>query len=400
MKTIVRTLLLLLAGWFACHDTAAQRIETGADQLNTLLPLVEGKRLSLVVNPTSLCGHTHLLDTLVYNKVKIDQVFVPEHGFRGNAEAGETVKDGKDTRTGVPIVSLYGKSKKPTARQLETTDIVIFDIQDVGARFYTYISTLYYVMQSCAENGKKLIVLDRPNPCDHVDGPLRQPKYKSFVGLLPIPLLHGCTVGELAQMINGEGWLGKGVQCRLQVIPVKGWKHGQPYSLPVKPSPNLPNDRAIAFYPSLCPFEGTSVSVGRGTLYPFQLLGSPLLAPSAPDDGTPSSDAFSFRFQPQPLKGYDSAPLHAGQYCYGLDLRKAAAPAGFSLQYVIYFYNAYKEAGMADQFFSRASWFDLLMGTNQVRIDILGGKTEEEIRSRWEKDLEAFRKMREKYLIY
>ncbi len=393
----MKRLVLFLTCWLFFLYMAAQSLRTGAEQLETLLPLIENKRVALVVNPTSLCRSTHLLDTLLHHKANIVQVFAPEHGFRGTAEAGEMVKDGKDSRTGIPITSLYGKNRKPTVRQLEQTDILIFDIQDVGARFYTYISTLYYVMQSCAEQGKKLIVLDRPNPCDYVDGPLRQAKYKSFVSLLPIPVLHGCTMGELAQMINGEGWLGKGIQCRLQVIPVKGWKHGQPYSLPVRPSPNLPNDHAIAFYPSLCPFEGTSVSVGRGTLYPFQLLGSPLLAPS---DSTALSGVSAFRFQPQPLKGYDSAPLHSGQYCYGLDLRKTPAPAGFSLQYVIYFYNAYKEAGMADKFFSRASWFDLLMGTNQVRLDILGGKTEEDIRSRWEKDLEAYRNMREKYLIY
>lgn len=396
----MKRLALFLTCWLLFLYTTAQSLRTGADQLETLLPLIKDKRVALVVNPTSLCRSTHLLDTLLHHQVNVVQVFAPEHGFRGTAEAGETVKDGKDTRTGIPIASLYGKNKKPTARQLEQTDVLIFDIQDTGARFYTYISTLYYVMQSCAEQRKKLIVLDRPNPCDYVDGPLRQAKYKSFVSLLPIPLLHGCTVGELAQMINGEGWLGKGVECRLQVIPVKGWKHGQPYSLPVRPSPNLPNDHAIAFYPSLCPFEGTSVSVGRGTLYPFQLLGSPLLAPSAPDDGTSSSGTFSFRFQPQPLKGYDSAPLHAGQYCYGLDLRKTPAPAGFSLEYILYFYKAYQSAGIADKFFSRASWFDLLMGTNQVRLDILGGKTEEEIRSRWTKELEAYRQMRKKYLIY
>ncbi|MDD6891159.1 MAG: DUF1343 domain-containing protein [Bacteroidales bacterium] len=399
MKTLLHTVPLLLAVALSLFTASAQRPLTGADQLKTLLPLIDGKHVSLVVNSTSLCGSTHLLDTLLYNKVLIEQVFAPEHGFRGDAAAGETVKDGKDARTGIPLTSLYGKNKKPTARQLERTEVVIFDIQDVGARFYTYISTLYYVMQSCAENGKKLIVLDRPNPCDYVDGPVRQPKYKSFVGMLPIPVLHGCTVGELAQMINGEGWLGKGVQCRLQVIPVKGWKHGQPYSLPVKPSPNLPNDQSVALYASLCPFEGTSVSVGRGTLYPFQLAGSPLLAPSGPD-GTPSSDAVSFRFQPQPLKGYDNAPLHAGEYCYGLDLRKAVAPKGFSLQYVIYLYNAYKHAGVADKFFSRASWFDLLMGTNQVRLDLLAGKTEEEIRAKWAQELEAYRLMRKKYLIY
>ena len=284
-------------------------VRNGADQLEKLLPLLEGKRVSLVVNHTSLCGKTHLLDTLV-SLVKIVRVFAPEHGFRGDADAGEYIQNGKDTRTGVPILSLYGKNKKPLPSQLTGTDVVVFDIQDVGARFYTYISTLYYVMQACAENQKELIVLDRPNPCDYVDGQVREKADKSFVGMLPIPLLHGCTLGEMAGMINGEGWLGKGLQCRLQVIRVEGWKHGQPYSLPVKPSPNLPNNLSIALYPSLCPFEGTSVSIGRGTTYPFQVIGSPAL-----------KDFFQFQFTPRSLKGFDKHPLHQNQACFGLDLR-------------------------------------------------------------------------------
>jgi uncharacterized protein YbbC (DUF1343 family) len=292
----------------------------------------------------------------------------------------------------VPILSLYGKNKKPLASQLTGTDVVVFDIQDVGARFYTYISTLYYVMQACAENQKELIVLDRPNPCDYVDGPIREKAYKSFVSMLPIPLLHGCTLGEMAGMINGEGWLGKGLQCRLQVIRMEGWKHGQPYSLPVKPSPNLPNDLAIALYPSLCPFEGTSVSVGRGTTYPFQVIGSPAL-----------KDLFWFQFIPLSLKGFDKHPLHQNQTCFGLDLRtEKELPQGFSLKYLLQFYRLYQKLypDAEKRFFSRPQWFDLLMGTSQVRKDILQGKTESEIRQAWEPSLQAYRALRKKYLLY
>lgn len=362
------------------------QIRTGAEQTERYFPLIEGKRVALTVNQTSLIGKIHLLD-LLYNKgIDITRVFAPEHGFRGEADAGATIKNGKDTRTGIQITSLYGKNKKPTARQLEDTDIVLFDIQDVGARFYTYISTLYYIMQACAENGKELIVLDRPNPCDYVDGPVLEPEYKSFVGILPIPVLHGCTVGEIARMINGEGWLGNGLRCRLEVIPVWGWKHGQPYSPPVKPSPNLPNAQAIALYASLCPFEGTSVSVGRGTPFPFQVIGSPY------------TGIFSFRFMPRPLKGSDMNPLHKNTYCYGLNLRQAEAPQGFSLAYLLQFYRLYQAC--SKEFFTRPHWFDLLMGTDKVRLAIRQGKTENEIRSAWQPALQAYKAIREKYLLY
>ena len=342
--------------------------------------------MALTVNQTSLIGEKHLLDSLYNIGIDITRIFAPEHGLRGEADAGATVKDGKDTRTGIPIASLYGKNKKPTARQLEDTDIVLFDIQDVGARFFTYISTLYYIMQACAENGNELIVLDRPNPCDYVEGPVLEPAYKSFVGMLPIPVLHGCTVGEIARMINGEGWLGNGLQCKLKVIPVSGWKHGQPYSLPVKPSPNLPNDQAIALYASLCPFEGTSVSIGRGTTFPFQVIGSPY------------TDSYSFRFMPHPLKGSDMNPMHKNTYCYGKDLRNAQPPKGFSLAYVLEFYQCYQTKGKT--FFTRPHWFDLLMGTDAVRLGIIKGKTEAELREEWEAALRKYKSIREKYLLY
>lgn len=382
--------IILFIYWLAVLQATAQ-VKNGADRLEELFPLLENKRISLVVNQTSLVQNVHLLDTLYNKGVHITQVFAPEHGFRGDADAGEFIKNGKDYRTQVPIISLYGKNKKPQPAQLQQTDIVIFDIQDVGARFYTYISTMFYVMQACAENNKELIILDRPNPCDYVDGPVLDMKYKSFVGILPIPILHGCTIGELAQMINGEGWLGNNLQCPLKVITIEDWKHGQPYSLPVKPSPNLPNDQAIALYPSLCPFEGTSVSVGRGTDFPFQIIGSP------------TTKNLKFRFMPHPMKGSDKHPLHQDTYCYGLNLSSEKnIPKGFSLQYVIQFYNYFQNLTKHAEkdFFTRPHWFDLLMGTNQVRLDILKNKTEEQIRSAWQKKLNQYKEIKKKYLLY
>lgn len=384
--------ITLFICWLLTVMSATAQVRNGADRLEQLLPMLENKQISLVVNHTSRVNGVHLLDTLYNSGVHIVQIFAPEHGFRGDADAGETVRNGKDTRTHIPIISLYGTQKKPQPAQLSQTDIVIFDMQDVGARFYTYISTLFYVMQACAENQKELIVLDRPNPCDYVDGPVLNLKYKSFVGMFPIPVLHGCTIGELAQMINGEGWLGKDLQCQLKVITVENWKHGQPYSLPVKPSPNLPNDQAIALYPSLCPFEGTSVSVGRGTEWPFQVIGSPF-----------TQQTFSFSFKPRSLKGSDKNPLHKNINCYGIDLRTSSQiPQGFSLQYVLQFYKAYQAytPNAGKSFFTRPKWFDLLMGTSQVRLDILQGKTEQQIRSVWKEDLEKYKTMRKKYLLY
>ena len=388
MKTKYIFLYCLL---FICNAVTAQKVITGAEQMDHLLPILIGKRVALVVNQTSLVQNVHLLDTLYNKGVHITQVFAPEHGFRGDADAGEFIKNGKDYRTQVPIISLYGKNKKPQPSQLQQTDIMIFDIQDVGARFYTYISTMFYVMQACAENNKELIILDRPNPCDYVDGPVLDMKYKSFVGILPIPILHGCTIGELAQMINGEGWLGNNLQSPLKVITIEDWKHGQPYSLPVKPSPNLPNDQAIALYPSLCPFEGTSISVGRGTDFPFQIIGSP------------TTKNLKFRFMPHPMKGSDKHPLHQDTYCYGLNLSSEKnIPKGFSLQYVIQFYNYFQNLTKhaEKEFFTRPHWFDLLMGTNQVRLDILKNKTEEQIRSAWQKKLNQYKEIRKKYLLY
>ncbi|WP_287679791.1 DUF1343 domain-containing protein [Bacteroides sp.] len=387
MKYLVILLLISFSG--IC---GAANIQNGADQIETLISLINNKRIALVANQTSLVGSTHLLDTLCSLGQRPVALFAPEHGFRGKADAGETVKDGKDVKTGTPIISLYGKNKKPSATALADIDMIVFDIQDVGARFYTYISTLYYVMQACAENGKELIVLDRPNPCDYVDGPILKNEYKSFVGMLPIPVLHGCTMGELAGMINGEGWLGNNMKCNYSVIKIKGWKHGDPYSLPVKPSPNLPNDQSIALYASLCLFEATSVSVGRGTYFPFQVIGSPLLP----------KDKYPFSFTPKALEGFDKNPLHKNTECHGIDLRNTDAKQlnGFSLKYVIEMYNEFKKMNKSESFLTRPKWFDLLMGTNQVRLDMLNGKSEKEIHSAWLEDLNKYKEMRKKYILY
>lgn len=381
-----RILFFLLAAFFS--TVASGKVVTGAERIERYLPLIQGKRVGMVVNHTSIVGveQTHLLDTLLRLNVQVVKVFAPEHGFRGNADAGETVKDGKDSRTGTPIVSLYGNNKKPTAAQLKDIDIVLFDIQDVGARFYTYISTMYYMMEACAENKKEMIVLDRPNPCDYVDGPILQPAYRSFVGMLPIPVLHGCTIGELARMINGEGWIAhKKNACSLKVISMTGWKHGEPYSLPIKPSPNLPNDQSIQLYASLCPFEATRISVGRGTTFPFQVLGAP------------NKKYGSFAFTPHSLPGFDKNPMHKGITCYGKDLRNVDDVNGFTLRYFLHFYRL---SGEGAAFISRARWFDLLMGTDSVRKAILKGESEDEIRNGWQQELQAYREMRKKYLLY
>lgn len=382
---LILSLLLMCSLHLNAQETPLQ---TGAEQTERYLPLLKGKNIALVVNQTSIIGkdRVHLLDTLLSHKINVKKVFAPEHGFRGTADAGEVVRNGKDSKTGIPIVSLYGNNKKPNAEQLKDVDIVVFDIQDVGARFYTYISTMHYVMEACAGNGKELIILDRPNPCDYVDGPVMQTAFSSFVGMDAIPLLHGCTIGELAGMINGENWLKSTPrQCRLTVIPVKGWTHGQPYSLPVKPSPNLPNDQAIALYPSLCLFEATGISVGRGTVSPFQMLGAP------------DKKYGTFTFTPKALPGFDKNPMHKDKVCYGVDLSNAFVKEGFTLSYFLRFY---EKSGQKAAFFSRARWFDQLIGNDRVRKEIIAGKSEQEIRAGWQKELNAYKNMRSNYLLY
>lgn len=383
---------LLIVFLFSCQSVYLQnnkRIILGAERIDSIISQIGDKRVGLAVNHTSVLENAtvHLLDTLLAKGVTIKKVFAPEHGFRGTADAGEEIKDSRDQKTGIPIISLYGQSKKPTAAQLNDIDIVIFDMQDVGTRFYTYISTMHYLMEACAEHKKEFMVLDRPNPNDYIDGPVRKAGYESFVGMHPIPVLHGLTIGELAQMINGEGWLKpKSRKCSLTVIKMENWKHGDPYWLPVKPSPNLPNEQAIRLYPSLCFFEGTSVSVGRGTYFPFQVL------------GYPDTEAGNFTFTPASLQGLDTNPMYKDLTCYGVDLREFPFKGGLSLQFILDFYNRLNKN--TEVFFSRAKWFDLLAGTNMLRTQISAGLTEEEIRSTWEKDLDTYKEKRKKYLLY
>jgi uncharacterized protein YbbC (DUF1343 family) len=331
-----------------------------------------------------LVGKTHLADTLVSRKVQVKRIFGPEHGFRGDAADGEHVSDAVDAKTGVPVVSLYGKNYKATADQMKDLDILIFDIQDVGARFYTFISTMHYLMETCAENNKQLIILDRPNPNgSYVDGPIMQPELKSFVGMHPIPITHGMTIGELAQMINGEGWLAGGEKCKLKVIKLKNWKHDDDYSLPVRPSPNLPNDQAIRLYPSICLFEGTVISLGRGTPMPFQVLGNPEL------------EDMNFTFTPVPLKGFSIDPPLKDKLCYGMDLRSVTPARKVDLQYLLLFYQKYPDK---EKFF--IPYFDKLAGTTQLKQQIKDGLTEEQIRASWKPGLDAFNAKRKKYLLY
>lgn len=366
-----------------------KQVILGAEQIDSILSLTHNKRIGLAINHTSILedAKVHLLDTLLAERVDIRKVFAPEHGFRGTAEAGEEVKNSRDLKTGIPIVSLYGKNKKPTADQLNDLDAIIFDMQDVGTRFYTYISTMHYLMEACAEHNKEFIVLDRPNPNDYIDGPVRKTGYESFVGMHPIPVLHGLTIGELAQMINEEGWLKtKGKKCTLTVITMQHWNHGDPYWLPVKPSPNLPNEQAIRLYPSLCFFEGTSISIGRGTYFPFQVL------------GYPDPEAGDFTFTPVPIKGLDTNPMHKDKQCYGIDLREYPFEGGLSLQFILDFYQRLNKNDK--KFFSRASWFDLLAGTNELRLQISAGLSEEDIRTSWDTDLEQYKEKRSKYLLY
>ncbi len=382
--------LCLLSIFYSCSIIAQNpTLKLGAEHTEEYLPMLKGKKVGLIINQTSTLGknNTHLLDTLLAEGIDVTTIFAPEHGFRGDADAGEVVKDGKDIKTGLPIISLYGKNKKPSAQQLKDIDILVFDIQDVGARFYTYISTMYYAMQAATENGKEFMVLDRPNPNDHVDGPMLNPKFKSFVGALPLPVLHGLTVGELALMIQGESWVdNKAGSDWLKVIKMSDWQHGQPYSLPIKPSPNLPNDQSIRLYAALCLFEGTNISVGRGTYFPFQVV------------GYPSPALGEFTFTPVAMVGSDKNPLQKDKLCHGLDLRVNQNIQGFDLSTLLYFRDNWPSA--AGPLITRASFFDLLAGTDQLRKQINQGMTEEQIRQTWQKDLEQYHQTRSKYLLY
>ena len=362
----------------------SEKIKTGADNFEKYLLLLKNKNVGVVTNQTGILSNkVHLVDFLLEKKITIQSIFAPEHGFRGTADAGEHIIDAKDSKTGLPIISLYGENRKPKAEQLKGIEVMVFDLQDVGARFYTYISTLHYVMEACVENNIPLIVLDRPNPNGNiVDGPILEKEYTSFVGMHPIPILHGMTIGEYAQMINGEKWLKDSAQCKLTVIPCVNYNHKLPYSLPVKPSPNLPNDQSINLYVSLCLFEGTNVSVGRGTEKQFQIYGSPFLPKS------------QFNFTPKPNFGAKE-PLYNGQVCYGEDLTTYKKLNRLELQWLI---NTYKTTSDKTKFFN--SFFTKLAGTKKLQQQIEKGFSENKIRKSWKKGLKDFKIKRAKYLIY
>ena len=359
---------------------------SAAMQLDDYLPMLEGKCVGVVGNQTSIIGKTHLVDSLLSLGVDIRKIYTPEHGFRGKADAGAKVNSSKDEKTGLPIVSLYGKNKKPTPEMLQGVDVILFDLQDVGVRFYTYISTMSYVMEAAAENGLPVIVLDRPNPNGfYVDGPVLKTENKSFVGMHQVPVVYGMTIGEYAMMVNGEGWLKGGINCDLTVIPIKGYNRNSIYELPVKPSPNLPNWESVYLYPTLCFFEGSIVSLGRGTETPFQVYGHPDMRGS-------------YTFTPKSTSGA-SKPLLEGQRCRGENLVEYAHDYAHNanelhLEWII---EAYQQLKGKDFFID---YFRLLAGDKQLRRDIENGKSADEIRASWENDLEGFKAMREKYLIY
>jgi uncharacterized protein YbbC (DUF1343 family) len=359
----------------------------GIDRLHLFVDSLANKRIAVVANQTSVVSGVHLVDTLLALNLDVVKVFAPEHGFRGDADAGQHVGNSTDIKTGLPLISLYGSNKKPTEQQLEDVDIIIYDIQDVGVRFYTFISTLHYVMEACAQNNKQLVVLDRPNPNGHyIDGPILEPSYKSFVGMHPVPIVYGMTIGEYAIMINGEGWLQDSMRCQLWVIPCKNYKHKLPYSLPVAPSPNLRTDAAIAFYPSLCLFEATTVSVGRGTDQPFEIFGHPHF---------PHSD---FQFMPVSTTGAKN-PLHQNTICQGIMLNQRASKRSYQLN-LNYLIEAKEMLGDSIVFIDQPSFFNRLAGTATLKEQLEKGWSAKEIRETWKPGLESFLVMRSKYLLY
>lgn len=383
-----RKIILLFGLLLASLSAPAQdRIETGAEQTGCYLPLLEGRRVGIMTNHTGTVGRTHLVDTLRSLGVDIRVVFAPEHGFRGQADAGESVASYRDRKTGINVVSVYGSTKRPPDSIMQRLDVLLFDIQDVGLRYYTYLSSMHYLMEACAANGKQLIVLDRPNPNGfYVDGPVLEAKHRSFVGMHPIPVVHGMTLGELARMIDGEGWLRDGLRCKLTVIPCRGYTHRSRYRLPTAPSPNLPNMRAVYLYPSLCFFEGTPVSLGRGTDFPFQAYGHPELQGD-------------FSFTPRSNAGAKNPPLK-DKLCHGVDLRTSPSDERIwerevDLGYVI---DCYRQLNLGEKFFT--PMFDRLTGTDYVRQMILQGAGADRIKASWADDVERFKQTRKPYLLY
>jgi len=381
-------LILTLSVCDAGTQNSTTEVRPGAASLENYLTKIGKKQFALVANHTSLVGRVHLLDTLLQRGIEKNQIrtiFCPEHGFRGERGAGVSVDDHRDPLTGIPVVSLYGKNKKPSAEQLSGVELLLFDLQDVGVRFYTYISTLHYVMEACAENGIPLVVLDRPNPNGgYVDGPVLEPEYTSFVGMHPIPVVYGLSIGELAQMINGERWLSGGIQCDLTVIPCQNYSHGIPYSMPVRPSPNLANDHAILLYPSTCFFEGTVISEGRGTTMPFEVYGHPDM------DG-------KFSFTPKSIEGVAVNPKFMGRNCFGADLRDFIPKEGWNHLFLEFLLNAYEAYPDKEVFFT--PYFEKLAGTAVLRKQIEEGWNEDQIRESWRPDIEVFKGLREQYLL-
>ncbi len=376
---------------------AAKPIITGADQTERYVPSLRGKRVAVLANPTTIIGSRHLVDTLPGMGVRIVKVFGPEHGFRGNASAGVKVQDEKDPVTGIPIISLYGAKRKPTRQDLADVDLMIYDVQDVGCRFYTNINVLRDLMEACAENDKELLILDRPNPNGYlIDGPVLDMKYTSGIGKFPIPIAHGLTIAEFAQMINGEGWMAGGLKCRLRIVPVANYTHDLPYTLPVKPSPNLNTQQAVLLYPSTCLFEGTALNHGRGTQFPFTVLGAPALR-----------GKYEFNYTPVSIPGMSETPLHMNQVCYGLDLRGydtgiLRREKRINVQWMIDLYRAHPQK---EKFFDRTQSkeignIDGLAGVAEFRQQIIAGKSAEEIRASWEPGLSQFKQKRLKYLLY
>jgi uncharacterized protein YbbC (DUF1343 family) len=386
---MMKKILMLALTAVISFTALAQGVITGAESVNEYLPLLKGKKVAILTNQTGIIGKSHLVDSLVKLKVNIVAILSPEHGFRGEADAGEHVSSSIDEKTGIPIKSLYdGNTGKPSSDLMKQIDVLVFDLQDVGLRYYTYLTTMARMMEACAENKVKMIVLDRPNPLGfYVDGPILDLKYKSAVGWLPIPTVHGMTLGELAGMINGEKWLANGIQCDLKVIKCKNYTHSTMYELPVSPSPNLPNMRSIYLYPSICYFEATPVSLGRGTKVPFQIYGHP------------NMKGYDFKFTPRSVPGAKFPP-QLNRECYGVDLSKTPSieeinKAGINLEYVI---DAYNNLNLDDHFFR--SFFELLAGRDYVRKMIKDGKSAAEIKAMWADDVAKFKIQRKPYLLY
>lgn len=406
MKGITVIILLVALIHLQCSNenkitsttsNTAKKVLTGADQTEKYLPLLKGKRIGILGNPTTVIGKTHLVDSLKKLGINIVKVFGPEHGFRGNASAGVRVSDEVDSATGIPIVSLYGNKRKPSAEDLSNVDLMIFDVQDVGCRFYTYINVLADIMEACAENGKELLILDRPNPNGYfIDGPVMDMKLKSGIGKFPIPITHGMTIGEFAKMINGEHWLPKNLQCRINIIPVANYSHDMYYVLPIKPSPNLNTQQSIMLYPSTCLYEGTILNYGRGTYFPFTVIGAPKL-----------KGKYEFSFTPTGIKGMSETPLYMNEVCYGIDLRKVDIPElmkekKINIQWMKELYAAYPEK---EKFFDytvskEIGNIDFRTGDSKFKEQIHNNVPEEEIRKSWEPALSQYKEMRKKYLMY